>query len=485
MMKATKIRVVMACLAALAVRPTIGAAVEQDGWMELFNGKDMTGWKLQHPRGRNGWRVENGVYINQTPSTNIVSDKLFKDFELHCEYQMPKGSNSGIYMLNRYEVQLCDDYGKQPYSHMCGSLYGEITPTANACKPPAKDFPKIADDEWQTFDIKLRSARWNEAGEKTDNVRVTVIHNGVKIIDDQELKTPTGAARRYDEEAPGPIVLQGDHGPAAFRNVRIRGQVYEPPDPKAPAPAVIGVETEPKLMTDNKAPGVAVSWRTPNHAPASTYTVYRGESADFPLDKAHARVAALKRSTEDCCFEKDATYFYRIVAVSPGGAPGKPSDPVAIAGKANQVATSDLSAASWARVEGENTPSRKTAGRRPATMQGRQFDHGIGIQGTAAIQMYVSKMVGDSNDCRFRATVGMDDSVPQKNRPAAAVRFIVELDDKTVFDSSKMKWADGTKNIDVAVPAGSHQLVLRTIRAGERGGDNSDWGDPRLERASR
>ena len=470
----------------VAALPLAAAEDSGGGWMDLFNGRDLTGWKLVNPTGTNGWRVENGLVINQTPSMNIYTEKQFKDFDLHCDYQVPPKSNAGIYILNRYEVQIFDDYQRPIYSHMCGSLYGEITPTANACKPPAKNFPKIADDEWQTFDIRLRAARYGEDGSKLENVRVTVVHNGVKIIDNAELKTPTGAARRYDEEAMGPIVLQGDHGPVAFRNFRIRGQAYDPPDPKAPGPDVIGVEIQPKEMPENKAVGLALAWQTPSHAYATAYNVYRADTADVPLDKEHLRVAAVKRSTDDCCFPVDGTFFYRIVALGPGGAAGKPSQAVSAGGKANQVTTSNLADASWARLEGENVPVRNRAyNRRPMAMHGRAFERGIGIQGSTAVRMYVDRMVSDNKDYRLRATIGMDDSVPTNRRSAAAARFIVELDDKRVFDSGKMTWGDGTKELDVAVPAGTRKLVLRTQRAGERGSDNSDWGDVRLERTSR
>jgi len=478
--------VAVACLILTAALPTICAGAEQDEWIDLFNGRDLTGWKLVNPKGKNGWRVENGVVINQTPSSNICTEKQFKDFTLHCEFQTPPRSNAGIYILNCYEVQIFDDYNRPIHSHMCGSMYGEITPTANACKPPAKDFPKIAENEWQTFDIHFRAARYSEDGRKLEPVRVTVIHNGTKIIDNAELKTPTGAARRRDEEAMGPILLQGDHGPIAYRQLRIRGQVLDPPDPKAPGPDVIGAEAQPKEMTDNKASGLALSWRTPNHGFAPTYNVYRGESADFPLDKQHLVETAIKRSSQDCSFPADGTYFYRIVAMGMGGIAGKPSDALRAVGKTNQVRTPHLSEASWARIEGDNVPARnKAANRKPMILHGRKFEQGIGMQGNTSVDLNVAEMVGNNNDFHFRATVGMDDSVPTKNRLIAAARFVVELDGKTVFDSEKMKWADGTKDVDVAIPAGTRTIVLIVRREGERGSDNASWGDPRLERSGR
>lgn len=470
----------------VSVLPLYGAESVGGDWVNLFNGRDLTGWKLVNPKGKSGWIFENGVIINQTPSTNIYTEKQFKDFDLHCDYQIPPRSNAGIYILNRYEVQIFDDYQRPIHSHMCGSLYGEITPTANACKPPAKNFPKIEDNEWQTFDISFRAARYGEDGAKIEPVRVTVIHNGVKIIDNAELKTPTGAARRFDEEAMGPILLQADHGPVAYRNFRIRGQMYDPPDPKAPSPMVIGLEAKTTETTENKATGLALRWRTPNNAFAPSFSVYRGESADFALDKQHLVEVAVKRSVRDFSFPSDGTYFYRVVALGPSGVAGKPSDAISAPAKANQVRTPSLSDASWARIEGENKPARnRAANNKPMAMQQKKFEKGIGVQGATTIQLNVGEMIGKNNDYRFRATVGMDDSTPANRRDLAAARFVVEANGKTIFDSGKMKWADGTKDVDVAVPAGTAKLALIVRREGQRGSDNASWGDPRLERVSR
>jgi len=246
---------------------------------------------------------------------------------------------------------------------------------------------------------------------------------------------------------------------------------------------VIGVAIQPKDMPDNKAAGLALTWRTPNHALAPSYQVYRGESADFPLDKQHLMETVVKRSAQDCSFETDGAYFYRVVALGAGGS-GKPSDATSAAAKANQVRTPELADASWARIEGENIPTRKMANKRPVIMQGKTFEKGIGMQGNTTIHMNIARMVETRKDYRFRATVGMDDSTPDRVRKVAAARFIVELDGKKAFDSGRMKWADGTKDIDIAVPAGTKKSTLIVKREGERGSDNASWGNPHLERTA-
>jgi hypothetical protein len=167
----------------------------------LFNGKDLTGWKLRHEGARNGWKVVDGVLVNTPPSTDIYTEEKFKDFRLHVEYRIPPRSNSGIYLRGRYEIQIDDNYGKAVTEHGNGAVYGRITPSENASK---------AAGEWQIVDATLVGRR------------VTVVLNGKKIIDNQEIAGPTGAALDDREEEPGPLLLQGDHGVVEFRNIAIK-----------------------------------------------------------------------------------------------------------------------------------------------------------------------------------------------------------------------------------------------------------------------
>ena len=109
--------------------------VKWDTPMELFNGNDLTGWKLRDPKGPNGWKAVNHEMVNEMPSGDILTEKQFKDFKLHIEFNCPSKSNSGVYLRGRDEVQIVDSYGKPPESHGLGGLYGFISPTENAGKP--------------------------------------------------------------------------------------------------------------------------------------------------------------------------------------------------------------------------------------------------------------------------------------------------------------------------------------------------------------
>jgi len=175
--------------------------------IELFNGKDLNGWKVMGAP--NGWRVENGVLINDAKQemgghksyANIRTEREFEDFNLTLETRVPKDGNSGIYLRGIYEVQVADSYGKEKDSHHMGGIYSRITPTENAARPAG---------EWQTYDITLV------------NRHVTVILNGRKIIDNQPLLGCTGGALWSDESRPGPIYLQGDHASVDYRNIILR-----------------------------------------------------------------------------------------------------------------------------------------------------------------------------------------------------------------------------------------------------------------------
>jgi hypothetical protein len=166
--------------------------------IELFNGKDLSGWKPKDPEGPNGWKVVNHVLENHMPSGDIRTEKEFKDFKLHIEFNCPSKSNSGVYLRGRYEIQVMDSYGLPPESHRLGGLYGFIDPSENAGKPGG---------EWQTYDITLLGRY------------VTVVLNGKTIIDDKEIPGITGGALNSREAEPGPLLLQGDHGKVSYRNI--------------------------------------------------------------------------------------------------------------------------------------------------------------------------------------------------------------------------------------------------------------------------
>jgi hypothetical protein len=167
-----------------------------------------------------------GVLVNgpEGRTANLLSRLEHGDAEVHVEFMVPEGSNSGVYLQGRYEVQVFDSWGvEDPSFSDCGGIYqrwrdGEgfegHPPAANASRPPG---------EWQTFDIVFHAPRFDAAGRKTANARfVRVVHNGVVVHEDVEVTGPTRAAT-FEEEAPrGPLMLQGDHGPVAYRSVVVR-----------------------------------------------------------------------------------------------------------------------------------------------------------------------------------------------------------------------------------------------------------------------
>ncbi len=164
----------------------------------LFNGKDLTGWKPSE--GTNQWKAVNGELQNAKGGSNLITTDTYTDFKLHVEVKYPKGGNSGIYLRGRYEVQVEDNGTEEPLPVHLGGIYGFLVPNENVSKGP---------DAWQTFDITLVGRR------------VTVVLNGKTIIADQTIPGITGGALDSDENAPGPIYLQGDHGPVVYRNLTI------------------------------------------------------------------------------------------------------------------------------------------------------------------------------------------------------------------------------------------------------------------------
>jgi hypothetical protein len=163
----------------------------------LFNGTDLSGWRVHG--GANRWSVVNGLLTNAGGGGNLVTTQSFDDFKLHLEFRYPAGSNSGIYLRGRYEVQIEDPRNRQELGpHDIGGVYGFLSPNENAARAPG---------EWQTFDITLVGRR------------VTVVLNGRTIIGDQIIPGITGGALDSDEGAPGPIYIQGDHGPVEFRRI--------------------------------------------------------------------------------------------------------------------------------------------------------------------------------------------------------------------------------------------------------------------------
>ena len=168
--------------------------------LTLFNGKDLTGWTPRDPKGKQCWVAQGGVLVNIPKCPDLLTERKFRDFKLHVEYNLDPKSNSGIFLRGRYEVQIADQGPRELDSHGVGGVYGFLTPKLKAAKPAG---------EWQAFDITLVG------------YHVTVALNGQTIIERQEIPGITGAALDSRETEPGPIMLQGDHGRVQFRNIVI------------------------------------------------------------------------------------------------------------------------------------------------------------------------------------------------------------------------------------------------------------------------
>ena len=180
---------------------------------KLLSSKPGTGAIVNGPTGR---------------TSHLFSKAEFGDIKAHIEFMVSKGSNSGVYFMGRYEIQVFDSYGteKSEYPGIeCGGIYERWdenrnpkgyegrSPRVNASRPPG---------QWQTFDVIFRAPRFDKAGHKVSNARFKiVVHNGIVVHEDVELTGPTRAGAYNDEKPTGPIMLQGDHGPVAYRNIMI------------------------------------------------------------------------------------------------------------------------------------------------------------------------------------------------------------------------------------------------------------------------
>jgi hypothetical protein len=209
----------------------------------FFDGKDLAGWRK--PMGE--WQTARtvsldpadakkfviqpgeGVFVNgpKDVTTDLLTEAEWGDVEAHIEFCIPSKSNSGVYFMGRYEVQVYDSFGvaKDKYPGIeCGGIYprwtqarGEFeghSPRVNVSKPPG---------EWQSFDVIFHAPRFDADGRKTAHAKfVKVVHNGQIIHENIEVTGPTRAAHFEDEKPTGPLMFQGDHGPVAYRNLQIR-----------------------------------------------------------------------------------------------------------------------------------------------------------------------------------------------------------------------------------------------------------------------
>jgi hypothetical protein len=165
----------------------------------LFKGNSLDGWRPVGG-GDSQWSAVDGILRNAKRGANFVTVQKFDDFKLHLEFRVPKGENSGVYLRGRYELQIDDAAGLEPSSHHLGGIYGFIAPSENAAR---------AAGEWQSMDVTLVGRM------------LTYTLNGTTVICNREIPGITGGALDSAEADPGPLLLQGDHGPVDYRNIVI------------------------------------------------------------------------------------------------------------------------------------------------------------------------------------------------------------------------------------------------------------------------
>jgi len=227
------------CLALLLVVALSSLLMADDEkGQELFNGKSLDGWKLKGDNtDRSKWTVgaatmdaENnralkvakaepgkGELINAAGGgVDVYTEAEFGDCHVTLELMVPKGSNSGVYLMGNYEIQVLDSYGKDKVGPGdIGGIYGAAAPRTNAARAPG---------EWQSFEIDFQAPRF-ENGKKTANARFLCVKlNGQVIHEDVEVKGVTGGNLGRGETPTGPLLFQGDHGPVAYRNIRVKAK---------------------------------------------------------------------------------------------------------------------------------------------------------------------------------------------------------------------------------------------------------------------
>jgi hypothetical protein len=237
----------------------------KEGWKPLFDGKSLSGWEFRNPHAKKVWVVCDEVRLDPADpgrlvairsggstssvllcggdgrGSDIMTRETFGDYQLHIEFTVPKGSNSGIYNRGLFEIQVFDSFGKPKLSwHDCGALYERAHPAENLARPPG---------EWQSFDITLKGKKlslvWNgKSVYQEKDVRYgETDREAFQRLNQENASKPEGLRVQLREEngryvgyfgeggtrssldgpdRPGPILLQGDHGPVAYRNILIR-----------------------------------------------------------------------------------------------------------------------------------------------------------------------------------------------------------------------------------------------------------------------
>lgn len=234
---------------AAAATSNFSLAAEESKWIELFNGKDLKGWRFQEPVKNSRWTVGTAALDPNDPrklvvtpggkelinpvepqkvisahgrGVDIYSEAKFGDAVVEVEVMVAKGSNSGIYLMGEYEIQVMDNFGDVKIGPKdMGGIYGVAAASVNACKAPG---------QWQKYVIEYRAPKFDAQGNKTANARIVkvtlngkVIHENVELPHALNGGLSTGGKNIRGKEVPtGPILFQGNHGPVAYRNIRIK-----------------------------------------------------------------------------------------------------------------------------------------------------------------------------------------------------------------------------------------------------------------------
>lgn len=191
----------------------------------LFDGTNLDQWKAQKDGGAAPWKIEDGAFTVVPGTGGIESKESFGDAQIHLEWRSPsvvKGEsqgrgNSGFFLMGKYEIQILDSYNNRTYSNgQAASVYKQTPPLVNAMRPPG---------EWNTYDIIFTAPRFNKDGMLISAARVTVIHNGVLVQNNVEIKGPTEYIgipnyKAHEEELPFQIQDHGDL--VSFRNIWVR-----------------------------------------------------------------------------------------------------------------------------------------------------------------------------------------------------------------------------------------------------------------------
>lgn len=216
----------------------------EEGWQPLLNGQDLAGWTAQQKDKPNEWYTTPGVFFDRLlgptrlsgrrapgsrivngptgRTVNLVTERRFGDMELYLEWMVSKGSNSGVYLHGLYEVQIFDSYAStEPMKTSdAGGIYhrwidnqpvGGSAPRVNASRPPG---------HWQSYQVWFQAPRFDAAGRKTANAKfLRVLHNGILVQENVEVDGGTRAHMPIPEAPENPLMLQGDHGPVAYRDI--------------------------------------------------------------------------------------------------------------------------------------------------------------------------------------------------------------------------------------------------------------------------